>query len=174
MSSFLRAVFPVFVAALLAGCFQATTALEPQGKALSAGSARIYVVRPSAWSHSANLAKLKIDGQDVGAVANNSFLHVDRPPGRHTLSIDMPFEIGTNDLEVHAVAGRSYYFVINMKPTPVYGTAAPFMGLVMTLPEPQTGQPVKQKHALFGGTYLAELDAAAGSALVAKMKAEKP
>lgn len=169
MFRFLRAAIAAVIAASVAGC-ATTTSLEPQNKSLSAGRARIYVVRPDAWVYKAVAAPLKIDGHDVGAVANNSFLFVDRPPGRHTLAISMPLEIGNNEVEFQASAGQSYYFVINMKPMKVYGTSAPLMGLVLTIPQPQTGQPVNQKHAFMGGTYLTKLDAAAGAALVAKMK----
>lgn len=168
MHSLFRVIAITLAGALLAACMATTSALEPQNKALSGDKARIYILRPNAWALRVQPAHLKIDDQDIGAVANNSFLFVDRPPGRHKLNVSVPFDLGTNELDVQMTAGRSYYFVINMKSSTMMAG-----GIVLTIPEQRTGKPVGQR-SLFAMAYLAELDATAGAALVARMKTDQP
>jgi hypothetical protein len=66
-----RIILAALACASLAAC-AGTNALESQSKPMSAQSARIYIVRPNAFSGSAMGANVKIDGVDVGAVANES------------------------------------------------------------------------------------------------------
>lgn len=167
MHSLVRPLLAVFVCSVLAACAAATTAaLESQNKPPRGHTARIYILRPGGWSYSARTAEVKINGQAVGEVANESYLFVDRPPGQYTISVRMPLDLTTTEHDVHVAAGRTYYFALNMKSM----TVATVGGGVFTLPEPKTGQTVQQRN-LFSSTYLAELDAGAGPAALSRLKA---
>ena len=108
----------IFVMSALAAC-ATTTALEPQNQPLAARNARIYVLRPNALIARALPAKVTVDGKEVGAVANNSYLSIDRPPGRYKLEVGSPGYFGSSVVEVQAEAGRSYYFALNMSATTI-------------------------------------------------------
>lgn len=162
----LRLVLVALACAALAACTSTTTALEPQNRPLNAQQARIYVLRPGAWTYGATGADIKIDDKAVGEVANNSYLSIDRPPGRYKLTVRMPFDLGTSEHEFQAAGGRKYYFVINMKSTTVPITGGGFF----TMSSPTTGRVVEQR-SLFAQTYLAELDEATGAAALSQLKA---
>ncbi len=168
MHRLLPSFVSVLVCIVLAACAAATTtALEPQHKPLSARHARIYILRPSALAYAVRTADVKINGEKVGEVAKDSYLHVDRPPGKYTIRIEMPLDLADTEHDIHVEAGRTYYFVINMK-SQTYGLVG---GGFFTLPEPSTGKPVQQQRNLFAATYLTELDPAAGAAALSKLKA---
>jgi Protein of unknown function (DUF2846) len=160
-----RPLVAAFVCLMLAACAATTTALESQKKPQGAHTARIYIFRPGGWSYSARTANVKIDGQDVGELANESYLFVDRPPGKHTIGLRMPLDFTATEHDVQVAAGRTYYFALNMRSLTMVGG-----GAVMTIAEPKTGQTVQQRNFM-SSTYLAEIDAATGAALLAKLKA---
>lgn len=166
MGRFLWTVLAVFVGAVVASCVPTTNALEPQNVALHARNARIYVIRPNAWVYSALLVDIKINGKDVGALAKNSYLSIDRPPGRYTVSAKAQFSLAPAEHDFKAIGGRTYYFVVNIKPTTVGLVGGGFF----TMPGTATGKPIDQRN-LFSDVYLAELDAAAGAAALAATKA---
>lgn len=167
MKLVLRLLVASFAAAFLAGCFQATTALEPQLTALPARQARIYVLRPNAWAGKANQFKITVNGKEVGGVANNSYLSIDRPPGKYTIKVNTFLDFGGIEHELEVTAGRSYYLAVNVR-------SSTFMagGIVLTIPEQQNGRRVGQGNP-FAGMYFGELDDAAGSTLLAQMKSEQ-
>jgi hypothetical protein len=170
MNRAIRPVLAALVCTSLAACITAkTTSLESQNKPPSAREARIYIIRPGGWSYSARTAEVKINGQVVGEVANESYLFVDRPPGRYTISVGMPLDFTNTEHDAQVAAGRTYYFALNMKSMTTATVGGPVMA-VMTLPEPKAGETVQQRN-LLSSTYLGELDVAAGAALVATLKA---
>jgi hypothetical protein len=76
-------IISLLLAIALAGCAAVSTATpEPRNKVLSAGSARIYFLRLASWSYSLVSTDIKVNGANIGALGNNSYLFVDRPPGR--------------------------------------------------------------------------------------------
>jgi Protein of unknown function (DUF2846) len=166
MFSMLRAAAAALICALLAAC-AATSALESQSKPASAQSARIYVVRPLAFAGGATAAHIKINDAEVGSVANNSYLFVDRPPGRYRIQVSKWGEPVNSEHEFQVEAGRTYYFAFN---APAATMALPGGGVMMT-PGAGGGRQVGQA-SLFSG-HLAELDAAAGAQVVARMKAQQ-
>jgi hypothetical protein len=166
MVSILRAALAALICALLTAC-AATSALESQSKPASAQSARIYILRPGAVSGAALAAVVRINGADVGSVANNSYFFVDRSPGRYKLEVSVMGELGKHESEVHVEAGRTYYFAYNAGTA---GTTLPG-GVPLVFEGPTAGRKVSQPSFLLGGAHLAELDAAAGAEVVARMKA---
>jgi hypothetical protein len=168
MFSVLRAASVALVCVLLAAC-AATSALESQSKPLSTQSARIYIVRPGAVSGGAVAANVKINGTDVGHVANGSYFFVDRPPGRHKIEVRLTTGLASHEHEAQVEAGRTYYFAYNA------GTAATSLpgGVPLIIPGPTGGRQVSSSNLgtalLTGGAHLAELDPAAGAEVVARM-----
>jgi hypothetical protein len=166
MFSLLRAVAALSACALLAAC-AATSALESQTKPQSAHSARIYIVRPYAFAGGATAANIKIDDTDVGSVANDSYLFIDRPPGQYRIQVSKGGDPISSQHEFQVEAGRTYYFSFN-------GPAATLMvpgGGFVAMPGAGGGRQVGRATLLSG--HLAELDAAAGAQVVARMSARQ-
>ena len=164
MISVLRAVSTALLCVALAAC-AATSALESQSKPHSAQSARIYILRPGALSGAALAAVVKINGAEVGSVANNSFLFVDRPPGRYKVEVSAMGALGNLQNETQVEAGRTYYFAYHAG-----GTTIPVGSIPMVIPGPTGGRQVGHANFL-AGAYLSEYDAAAGAETVARMQA---
>jgi hypothetical protein len=153
----------IFAVAMLAGC--KTTALEPQDQPLASRNARIYVIRPYAMISMALPASVKVNGSEVGSVANASYLSVDRPPGRYTVEVGSPGYFGSSEVEMQAEAGRSYYFVLRMS-----ATQLPLGTMVIPIESSGPGgRSVGQSKGL-PGSSLGELDATQGAAVLARMK----
>jgi hypothetical protein len=163
MLPFIRAGLAALVCAAMGAC--ATTAVESQSKLLSAQSARIYILRPGALAGGAMPANVKINGAKVGSIANNSYLFIDRPPGRHKIEVRVTAALAGVEHEAQVVAGRTYYFSFNAV------SATVMMGPVPVLfAGPTAGQKVGQSSFLSNG-HLAEVDAATATAMMSRMKA---
>jgi hypothetical protein len=152
----------LFLSAALAAC-AATSALEPQHTQLAARNARIFILRPGVLSGGAQAVTVKINGVKVGSVANNSYLSVDRPPGRYKIEASFPLTMG-NEHETEVEAGRSYYFVFNAAASAV---ASP--GVFIAFPGSELGKQVGNTDYLTG-SYLGQLDASAGPAVLSRLK----
>ena len=165
----IRAIWAALACLMLAGCV--TTALEPQGRARSGQNARSYLIRPDSWVGKLAVYAVEIDGKNVGKVANGSFLSVDRPPGPHQIVVAPLLDFAGARHTFHAEAGRSYYFVINVKSST---TAVVSGSFVMAIPLPGTsvGKPTGERNFL-SGIYLGALDDAEGRAMIAALK-KKP
>lgn len=165
----MRPALAVLIFGLLAACAATTRVLEPQNRQASAGEARIYILRPRAWSYSALGANVKINGVEVGSLASDSYISVVRPTGRYTLSVSFPFDFGAAEHTFDVSSGRTYYFVVNIRARTMPVVSG---GIVMSIPMPGTavGQEVGRSDAFAGG-YISELDAGAGAAAVAAMTA---
>ena len=161
----LRAALAALTCAFLTAC-AATSALESQSKPASAQSARIYIVRPGAIAGAAAAANVKIDGADVGYVANDSFFFVDRPPGRHKIELRLTAALAGVEHEAQFEAGRTYYFAFNAVDA---ATTLPG-GVPLVIPGPTGGRRVGEA-SLWANGHLAEFDEAAGAQVVARMKA---
>ena len=159
-----RSVLAALVCASLSAC-AATNALEPQHKQLASRNARIFILRPGAIPGGAQSVTVKVNGTTVGSVANNSYLSVDRPPGRYKIEASFPFSLGSgNEHEAEVQAGRSYYFVFN-----VAGTAVISSGIYIPLHGSAVGKQVSSTDFLTG-SHLAELDASSGPAVLSRLR----
>jgi len=83
----------------------------------TAGTARIYVIRPSsfAWFH--RYAEIAIDEMVAGGIGNGGCAYVDVPAGEHKVGVGWPLLVLTLDFPEPAVevaqifeAGRTYHF----------------------------------------------------------------
>jgi hypothetical protein len=165
MSGLLLRLAAIFVCAALTAC-AATSALEPQHTQLAPRNARIFILRPGAIAGAVHAVTVKINGAKVGSIANNSYLSVDRPPGRYKIEASFSLTIGNgNEHETEVEAGRSYYFVFNAPGMTVAGN-----GLFMHLPGPALGKQVGSRD-YWVGTYLGQLDASTGAAALSNLKA---
>jgi Protein of unknown function (DUF2846) len=165
-----RLLFAALACVSVAACASSTTtAFEPQHRALGAGQARIYVIRPETWAGHITRYDVLVDDKPVGELAAGSYLSVDRPAGQHKVSVTPPSILARVEHEFHAAAGRSYYFVINIKSSESAVVSGSF---VMAIPMPGTsiGRPVKEGNFL-SGLYLSVLDAAEGRAMLSRLKA---
>lgn len=162
----IRAIWAALACAFLAGCVS-TSALEPQGAARSAQRARIYLIFPDSWAGKFARYNIEIDDKPVGKLAAGSYISVDRPAGRHKIAIKWLISVADVAHEFHAVAGRNYYFVFNIKSST---SAVVSGGFVMAIPMPGTsvGRPVTERNSM-AGVYISQLDDAAGQAILAQL-----
>lgn len=152
------------LSAALTAC-AATSALEPQHTQLAARNARIFILRPGAIPGGAQSVTVKVNGTTVGSVANNSYLSVDRPPGRYKIEASFSIALGSGLAhEAEVQAGRTYYFVFNMA-----GTAIVSRGVYIPLEGSAVGKQITSMDWLTG-SHLAELDASAGAAALSRLK----
>lgn len=112
----------VFItAATLTGC--ATTQSGPPIASLAsigappAGKARIVVMRPEngffGWGDRA--LPVKIDGEPMGDLLTGTYASLDRPAGRHRISVDLWDHPGVSQHDFNAASGRTYYFAVRLK-----------------------------------------------------------
>jgi hypothetical protein len=159
----IRAALVAFVGLTPAACV-GTSALEPQNQPLSPRAARIYILRPPAVPGAIYHAAVKINGAEVGSVATNSYLFVDRPPGRYKISAVISTD---SEHEVEVQAGRTYYFAINVKES-----TAPLGNIPIRMEGSNVGRPLRQP-GWFEFSWLSEVDASAATAMMARMNAPK-
>jgi hypothetical protein len=111
MPKILAGLFVSCVLMLMAGC--ATASLESQSKVQDRRQARVYFLRESTLVYSMGTAPvLKVNGQEVGQVANGSYFFVDRPPGTYTVTLETPLAPGRFKADVTLRAGATYYVKI--------------------------------------------------------------
>jgi hypothetical protein len=151
MFSMMRVALVVFAGVTLAAC-AASTALEPQNQPPSSRTARIYILRPTAFSGAAHPGTVKINGAEVGSAGANSYLFVDRPPGRYKIETAI---FNGLEHEVDVEAGRTYYFAINILHS-----------------RSNIGRPLGKPTLLTPG-WLAEVDASEATATMARMRPPK-
>ncbi len=153
------------LALLVAACTSVTTTLEPQTKARDARLARIYLIRDKSWVSGA-AAKVKVDDVEVGAVAADSFMLVDRPPGKHVVSLGSALGLGWADYEIEAAAGQTRYYSVELRDT--IAVAPP---LVVPIVYPTHGRVLPEKGPSFNAAFrLAEMTSADAAALMAKLR----
>jgi Protein of unknown function (DUF2846) len=96
----------------LAAC--STTAIESQTKTQDTRQARVYFLRSTVTI--GGVADIKVDGQKVASLANNSFFFVDRDPGQYTISVENPFETGRFSIPVALRSSSIYYVEVSQRP----------------------------------------------------------
>jgi hypothetical protein len=103
--------------ALAAGCATApmtSSAQNTEAKTfqVAQGTANVYLARRSNGFGDTLEAYTHVDGQNVGALAPNTFQLVSVTPGHHTLSVAGPTNSEQVDLE--AVAGNNYFYDVSI------------------------------------------------------------
>ena len=160
MRKVLSGLFVSCVLMLLAGC--ATAPLESQSKLQDRRQARVYILRESTLVYSMGAAPvLKVNGQEVGRVANGSFFFVDRPPGTYTVTLETPLTPGRFKADVTLRAGATYY--VKVAPRAEH--------LVIGLAVGMAGQLVEAVVAENSGPFsVTTLDEPTGAAMLKELK----
>lgn len=104
----------LLIALLTAGC-AATVPLAPDLPGRSVlrqpvppGVAHVYVVRPGAYSGSALLFGVTMDGVPAGSLANNTYFVFTVAPGSHTLLVSSAENV--DRLALTVAGGQRYFF----------------------------------------------------------------
>ena len=75
--------------------------------------ARLYFIRHSTFVGIINSPDVSVDGRLIGSIATGSYLVVERPPGRHTISLSHWADFGRQFVaDVEVSPGSSSYFEI--------------------------------------------------------------
>ena len=163
ISCIVRVALAALIGVTLAACVS-SSALEPQNQPLSSSAARIYILRPPALAGAALLGEVKIDGTEVGSITVNSYLFVDRPPGRYKIHAAIA---NVMEHEVEVQAGRTYYFAINFKQSYASGG-----GITIPIEGSNVGRPVGQP-SILNPSWLSEVDASTAATIMTRMKPPK-
>ena len=155
-----RAAITFCLFLLLAG--SVTTALESQNTVQDPRHARMYFLREKGITGLAMAPDILINGQKVGAVANGSFIFVDRPPGQYTVTVEQSLEPGRFVTDVRVSPGATYYFELGVNIINGRGVLLPKLA-------GNVGTPIDSRENT-GGYRLNALDATTGAQIVAQLK----
>ena len=150
---------------LLAACAN-TTALEPQNQPLDTSQARLHFIRQPAILSTLGSADIKIDGKLVGSLAADSYIVADRPPGPHRITVYGPMNTAGFEADIQIEPRVSYYFELG----PIVQRNIDLFKLdIMRI----TGRPIPGRYGANSTYMFYSLDATAGAASVARLKAQK-
>ena len=105
----------ICAALLLNACATAPIALEPQSEATPPGMARVYLLRDSAWWLRARSVPIKVNGKEVGGLANGSSFFVNRVPGDYRISVKTFGTPAEAAIDVHLEADKRYYVQVGVR-----------------------------------------------------------
>jgi hypothetical protein len=159
MRAFLADVFVLCSLLLLGAC--GTTSLESQTKLQDQRQARVYFLRDSAYLGVVNAPHIKVNGQDVGSIGNNSYFFVDRDPGMYTIALETPLAIGRFVVNVKLQSGATYYMKVSPRVESFFiGLAAGMVGQLIEASVSENS----------GGYSLVVVDEKSGAALLQQLK----
>ena len=107
-------------------------------------------------------------GFQVGSIAKNSYLQVDRTPGKYTVSISGGLLASPSEFDIELTPGQTRYFSI--EPQDTIAVAPP---LVVPIRYPTLGRTVPPKNSFNTVFRLAEMNASDAVALLATLEAPK-
>jgi hypothetical protein len=150
--------------AILTGCLETkTTTYEPQNQTLDGRQARLYFIRHPSVMAGAGAPPIKVDGKLVGELGAGSYFVVDRPAGAHKITVMDVRDQVSCESDITVQPGMSHYFELGLQAhTNIEGFAATSWGT--------TGSPVPCRYSELPRMMFYSLDAAAGAAVVAKLK----
>jgi Protein of unknown function (DUF2846) len=159
MREFLSNAFVFGALLLLVAC--GTVSLESQNKAQDQRQARIYFLRDSAFLGMANAPYVKVNGQEVGHLGDNSSFFVDRDPGTYSIALEVPLSPGRFVVSVKVQAGATYYMKVSPRVESfVVGLASGMVGQIIEASVSEN----------FGGYSLVPMDDKSGVALLQQLK----
>lgn len=114
-----RYVFVALAALMLASCSGAgKTDRASHASEINSAETRIFVLRSTGFSGSANLINVSLNGKKIGGIGNNESISLPVSPGSKTLAVNMG---GLGSLTTNKVQrqftlkqGEKKFFVINM------------------------------------------------------------
>ncbi|HZP77437.1 MAG TPA: DUF2846 domain-containing protein [Pseudolabrys sp.] len=132
-------------------------------------SAHIYFVREKAiygpWA-----PPIKVNGKEIGRLANGAYLAIERPPGRYSLRTEPLLGLGFFEADLTVAAGETYYVQLAPVQMETGGGLVPALAHAITGGNFSTPMPGRAFNAAF---QFNRLDAVTGAAIVAKLKADR-
>jgi hypothetical protein len=104
--------------AALSGCVTAREGVEFASISRStgapkAGQGRIVVLREAGYAGIIDQGySVALDGEPMGELKTGTFLYLDRPAGRHQLSVDELGFPGVTRQDISVASGRTYFFIV--------------------------------------------------------------
>lgn len=105
-------------AAALSGCVTAREGVDYASMVQSAGApkagqGRIVVLREAGYGGLGDYGyAVTLDGAPMGELKTGTFLYLDRPAGRHQLSVEVTAFPGVTRHDFSVVSGRTYFFLV--------------------------------------------------------------
>lgn len=162
---FLKSIFAFCASLLLQACVAQTTALA-QNRAPDARQGRIYFIRHSSVLSRLGAPDIKVDGKLVGELAVGTYIAADRPPGPHVITVVGAMDSVGCETEIRVQPGISHYFEMG----PIVRTNMDTFNIASM---GVTGRPVPCRNRHNTPYMFYALDATAGAAAVARLKATK-
>jgi hypothetical protein len=162
---FFKSIFACCALLLLLAGAAPTTALA-QNQAPDARQGRIHFIRHSSVLSRLGAPDIKVDGKLVGELAVGTYIAVDRPAGPHTITVVGAMDSVGCEAEIRVQPGTSYYFEMGpIVRTNIDTFNVASMGV--------TGRPVPCRNRHNTPYMFYSLDATAGAAAVARLKASR-
>jgi len=162
--NFFKSIFACCALLLLQACAAQTSFLESQNQAQDARQGRIYFIRHSSILSRLGAPDIKVDGKLVGELAVGTYIAADRAAGPHTITVVGAMDSVGCEAEIRVQPGMSYYFEMG----PIVRTNMDEFNIASM---GVTGRPVPCRNRHNTPYMFYSLDAAAGTAAVAKLKA---
>ena len=161
---FFKSIFAFCAVLLLQACAAQTTSLKSQNQALDARQGRIYFIRHPSVLSRLGAPDVKVDGKLVGELAVGTYIAADRPAGPHTITVVGAMNSVGCEAEIRVQPGMSYYFEMG----PIVRTNMDEFNIASM---GVTGRPVPCRNRHNTPYMFYSLDATAGTAAVARLKA---
>lgn len=162
---FFKSIFACCALLLLQAGAAPTTALA-QNQAPDARQGRIHFIRHSSVLSRLGAPDIKVDSKLVGELAVGTYIAMDRPAGPHTITVVGAMDSVGCEAEIRVQPGMSYYFEMGpIVRTNIDTFNVASMGV--------TGRPVPCRNRHNTPYMFYSLDATAGAAAVARLKASR-
>ena len=156
------AVMGCLLTVALAACATvSTTTTESQSRQRDPRLARLYFIWPRGLMLKTGTVDIKVNGEVVGKIAPESYFFIDRKPGTYTLGVEPGFDFTYFEADAPVTAGRTYYYSVNVSPTPL-----PHTGGLAIQGTPTTGTAMQAKSGVLASYRLGALDATGAAAIM--------
>ncbi|MGC0395843.1 hypothetical protein ACVIU7_008814 [Bradyrhizobium liaoningense] len=162
--TFLKSIFALSTVLLLQAYAAETSALDAQNQTSDARQGHIYFIRHPSILSRLGKPDIRVDGKVVGELAVATYILVDRPAGSHTITVVGAMDSVGCEAEIRVQPGMSYYFEMG----PIVNTNMDTFNIASM---GVTGRPVACRNRHNTPYMFYSLDATAGAAAVARIKA---
>jgi hypothetical protein len=163
-NKFLKSIFALSTLLSLQAYATGTSALDAQNQTLDARQGHIYFIRHPSVLSRLGKPDIRVDGKVVGELAVATYILVDRPAGPHTMTVVGAMDSVGCEAEIRVQPGMSYYFEMG----PIVNTNMDAFNIASM---GVTGRPVPCRNRHNTPYMFYSLDATAGAAAVARIKA---
>ena len=159
-----KSIFAFCAFLLLQACATQSIALESQNRAVDARQGHIYFIPHTSVLSRLGAPDIRVDGKLVGELAVGTYIAADRPAGSHTITVVGAMDSVGCEAEIRVQPGMSYYFEMG----PIVRTNMDTFNIASM---GVTGRPVPCRNRHNTPYMFYSLDATAGAAAVARLKA---